>query len=100
MKKFKRSTKNDKVDKKDSNEIKCMYEKGEPYSNIDFNIFDYYCNFRKNKGKKNEIQLFNNGVIFYRNQMDILHFFNIFFLTEIMLNRKSSKRANIFALNN
>ena len=95
LKKFKRSTKNDKVDKKDSNEVKCMYEKGEPYSNIDFNIFDYYCNFRKNKGKKNEIQLFNNGVNFYRNQMDILHFFNIFFLTEIMLNRKSSKRANI-----
>ena len=40
-------------------------------------------------------QLFNNGVNFYRNQMDILHFFNIFFLTEIMLNRKSTKRTNI-----
>ena len=61
---------------------------------IKINIFNYFCNIGKKK-KKTEIELFNSGVSFYRNQMNIIHFFNIIFLTEIMLNQQYNKKTNI-----
>ena len=61
---------------------------------IDFNIFDYYC-FRKFSKKKTEIELFGFGINFYKSQMDIINFFNIILLTQIMLTQKSENRQNI-----
>jgi hypothetical protein len=96
LKKFKYSWRGGKIEKKDTYEMKDINEKVEPYSLIDFNIFDYYCRFGR-KRKKNEIDLFKYGVYFYRNQMNIIHFFNVFFLTEIMLNQKNSKKKDILS---
>ena len=96
LKKFKYSWRGGKIEKKDTYEMKDINEKVEPYSLIDFNIFDYYCRFCGQR-KKNEIDLFNYGVYFYRNQMNIIHFFNIFFLTEIMLNQKNSKKNDLLS---
>ena len=56
---------------------------------IDFTIFDYYC-LRKIRKKKTEIELFNYGINFYKRQMDIINFFNIIILTQIMLNSEKS----------
>ena len=56
---------------------------------IDFTIFDYYC-LRKIRKKKTEIELFNFGINFYKRQMDIINFFNIIILTQIMLNSEKS----------
>ena len=56
---------------------------------IDFTIFDYYC-LRKIRKKKTEIELFNFGINFYKRQMDIINFFNIIILTQIMLNSEKT----------
>ena len=96
LKKFKNSWRGGNIEKKDTNEKKDINGKEESYSIIDFNIFDYYCRFCRQR-KKNEIDLFNYGVYFYRNQMNIIHFFNIFFLTEIMLNQKNSKKNDLLS---
>ena len=63
---------------------------------IDFNIFDYYC-LRKITKKSTEIELFNFGLNFYKSQMDIINFFNIILLTQIMLTQKSDKKQNILS---
>ena len=60
---------------------------------INFNIFDYYC-LRKISKKKTEIELFNFGINFYKRQMDIINFFNIIILTQIILTQKSEKKHN------
>jgi hypothetical protein len=62
-------------------------------SNIDFNIFDYYC-LRKITKKKPEIELFNFGFNFYKSQMDIINFINIALLTQIMLTQRYEKKHN------
>lgn len=62
-------------------------------SNIDFNIFDYYC-LRKITKKKPEIDLFNFGFNFYKSQMDIINFINIALLTQIMLTQRYEKKHN------
>ena len=71
------------------------FEKGN-CSIIHFNIFDYYC-LRKITKKKTEIDLFNFGINFYKRQMDIINFFNIMILTQIMLTQKSEKKHNILS---
>ena len=71
------------------------FEKGN-CSIIHFNIFDYYC-LRKITKKKTEIELFNFGINFYKRQMDIINFFNIMILTQIMLTQKSEKKHNILS---
>ena len=55
---------------------------------INFNIFDYYC-LRKIPRKKTKIELFNSGINFYKRQMDIINYFNILMLTQIMLTQQS-----------
>ena len=68
----------------------------ESISDIKFNIFDFFCNFGKIENKRADIELFYSGVTFYRNLMNIIHFFNIIFMTEIMLNHKSCKKLSYF----
>ena len=55
---------------------------------INFNIFDYYC-LRKIPRKKTKIELFSSGINFYKRQMNIVNFFNILMLTQIMLTQQS-----------
>lgn len=63
-------------------------------STVNFTIFDYYClkNFNK---KKAEIELFNFGINFFKSQMDIINFFNILILTQIMLTQQTEKKKNV-----
>ena len=61
---------------------------------INFNLFDYYC-LRKITNKEREIELFNFGINFYKSQMDIINFFNIIILTQIMLTQQNDKKQNI-----
>ena len=63
---------------------------------IDFNIFDYYC-LRNITKKGPEIELFNFGNNFYKSQLDIINFFNIIILTQIMLTQKSEKKNNLLS---
>jgi hypothetical protein len=65
-------------------------------STINFNLFDYYC-LKKFSKKRTEIELFKFGINFYKSQMDIINFFNIMFLTQIMLTQKSEKKHNILS---
>ena len=46
--------------------------------------------------KKADIELFISGVNFYRNQMSIANFFNIIFLTEVLLAQQSNRKINFF----
>ena len=63
---------------------------------INFNLFDYYC-LKKFSKKRTEIELFKFGINFYKSQMDIINFFNIIFLTQIMLTQQSEKKHNILS---
>jgi hypothetical protein len=65
-------------------------------STINFNLFDYYC-LRKITKKKTEIELFRFGINFYKSQMDIINFFNIMFLTQIMLTQQSEKKQSLLS---
>jgi hypothetical protein len=69
-----------------------LFDRGN-ISTINFNLFDYYC-LRKITKKKTEIELFRFGINFYKSQMDIINFFNIMFLTQIMLAEQSEKKQN------
>ena len=89
MKKNNRNIENKENDKE--NDIE-----SESISDIKFNIFDFFCNFGKIENKRADIELFYSGIRFYRNLMNIIHFFNIIFMIEIMLNHKSCKRLNFF----
>ena len=62
-------------------------------SMVTFNLFDYYC-LRRISKKKVEIDLFNFGINFYKSQMDIINFFNIMILTQIML---TNSKKNILS---
>ena len=63
-------------------------------STINFNLFEYYC-FNKITKKSTEIELFNFGINFFKKQMDIINFFNILILTQIMLTQQYDKKHNI-----
>ena len=65
---------------------------------LNFNLFDYYC-FRKITKKNTEIELFNFGINFYKSQLDIINFFNIMILTQIMLTQQTDKKNNNNILN-
>ena len=58
---------------------------------VNFTIFDYYC-LQKIKNKKTEIELFNFGINFFKSQMDIINFFNIIILTQIMLAKQTNNK--------
>ena len=63
---------------------------------VNFTIFDYYC-LKKIKNKKTEIELFNFGINFFKSQMDIINFFNIMILTQIMLAKQSDNKENFLS---
>ena len=66
---------------------------------IDFNILDYVCECkRKNRKKNQNIEIFNFGVNFYKNQMNIINIFNIIFLGQMLItNYLYKKNKNIFS---
>ena len=59
-------------------------------------VFDFFCSFGKIENKRADIELFYSRIRFYRNLINIIHFFNIIFMTEIMLNHKSCKRLSFW----
>jgi len=65
-------------------------------STINFNLLDYYC-LRRITRKKTEIELFRFGINFYKSQMDIINFFNVLFLTQIMLTQQSEKKQDLLS---
>jgi hypothetical protein len=66
------------------------------WSNIDFNLLDYYC-LRKVRNKSIEIELFHFGYNFFKSQMDIINFINIFLLVQIVMMRQTDKKQNILS---
>ena len=87
--------KDEKKRKSNFNIIKDLqtFDKGRR-ATIKFNLFDYYC-LKKITKKNTEIELFNFGINFYKRHMDIINFFNIIILTQIMLTQQTDKRNNI-----
>ena len=67
----------------------------ETINEVGFNFFDYFCCIGKRVNKNFNIRVFNFGINFYRNQMNIINFFNILLLTEIMLTQFIYKKTNI-----
>lgn len=63
------------------------------FCNIDFNIFEYYCLWKYSKNKV-QIELFRFAYKFFRSQMDIVNFFNIIILTQIMMKKQSNEKHN------
>ena len=45
--------------------------------------------------KKTEIELFRFGFNFFKSQMDIVNFINIFILTQIMLTHQTETKHNV-----
>ena len=76
-------------------EKKFKVNKKRYWSNIDFNLLDYYC-LRKVR-KSVEIELFHFGYNFYKSQMDIINFINIFLLVQIIMMRQTDKKNNILS---
>lgn len=81
---------------RNDNVCNCNLLENKSLSLIDFNLFDYYC-LRNITKKKNEIELFRFGFNFFKSQMDIVNFINIFLLTQIMLTQQTEKRHNILS---
>ena len=69
---------------------------GELITNLDFNYFYYFCSCGKGRIKDPNIQIFNFGVNFYRNQMSIINIFNIIFLAQIMITNFMYKKNKSF----
>jgi len=93
---FKKSRKSSHNYTKNSTDLKGENKsENELIGEVRVNLFDYFCNFGIIENKRADIELFNSAVNFYRNQMNIIHFFNVIFLTEIMLSKQSKKKNNI-----
>ena len=54
---------------------------------IHLNIFNYYC-YRKKMKKYKYIDLYNRGIFFYRNKMDIIHVFSLLSVLEDFIKKK------------
>ena len=79
---------------KENEELK-KFEK-ENFCNINFNIFEYYC-FSKFTKKKIQIELFRFAYRFFKSQMDIINFFNIIILTQIMMKKQSNEKQDFLS---
>jgi len=89
---FKKSRKSSHNYTKNSTDLKRENNnENESIDEVRVSLFDYFCHFGNIENKRDDIKLFNSAVNFYRNQMNIIHFFNVIFLTEIMLNHHSKK---------
>ena len=78
------------------NNVELKRNETELLNSLDFNIFDYLCCNGKLRDKTTTIELFNYGINFYRNQMNIINIFNIIFLTQVMLNHHTFTKNNFF----
>ena len=54
---------------------------------IHLNIFNYYC-YRKKMKKYKYIELYDRGIFFYRNKMDIIHVFSLLSVLEDFIKKK------------
>ena len=79
---------------KESDDLK-QFEK-DNFCNINFNIFEYYC-FWKYTKRKTQIELFRFAYKFFKSQMDIINFFNIIILTQIMMKKQSNEKQNFLS---
>ena len=68
----------------------------ESFCNINFNIFEFYCFWKLTK-KKDQIELFKLAFKFFKSQMDIINFFNIIILTQIMMKKQSNEKHNFLS---
>ena len=68
----------------------------ENYCNIKFNIFQYYCLW-KFTNKNIHIELFKFAYNFFKSQMDIINFFNIIILTQIMMKKQSNEKYDFLS---
>ena len=66
------------------------------FCNIDFNIFEYYCCLKYTR-KNIQIELFKFAYNFFKSQMDIINFFNIIILTQIMMKKQSNEKHNFLS---
>ena len=78
----------------DSDNLKKLEK--ENFCNITFNLFEYYC-FWKYTNKKVQIELFKFAYKFFKSQMDIINFFNIIILTQIMMKKQSNEKNNFLS---
>jgi len=78
----------------DSDNLKKLEK--ENFCNITFNLFEYYC-FWKYTKKKVQIELFKFAYKFFKSQMDIINFFNIIILTQIMMKKQSNEKNNFLS---
>jgi hypothetical protein len=79
---------------KKSNEL-TLKKKG-TINEVSLRFSDYFCYcFKRKKNMDMNVKVFNFGINFYRNQMNIINFFNIFFLSEIMLTQFIYKKSNV-----
>ena len=90
IKKYKKNCYNNTITdyKKDQKDEKVLL------SDVNINIFDYFCRFGKLANKKVDIKLFTFAVNFYRNQLSIINFFNIIFFIDIMLPQQTNEKKN------
>ena len=63
-------------------------------TSIDFNIIDYFCSCGRRR--KGNIDIFNLGINFYKNQMNIINIFNVAFMTKIIVTNYLYKKNSIF----
>ena len=68
----------------------------ENFNGVDFNLFEYYCFWKLTK-KKLQIELFKFAYKFFKSQMDIVNFFNIIILTQIMMKKQSNEKNNFLS---
>ena len=78
----------------DSDNLKKLEK--ENFCNITFNLFEYYC-FWKYTKKKVQIELFKFAYKFFKSQMDIINFFNIIILTQIMMKKQSNEKNDFLS---
>lgn len=75
---------------------------GELLTHLNFNSFYYFFYCGKGRIKDPNIEIFNFGINFYRNQMSIINIFNIVFLGQIMIanfmNKKNKSFNQIFEI--
>ena len=79
--------------KESDNSVK--YEK-DNVCNIKFNIFQYYCLWRYTN-RNIHIELFKSAYNFFKSQMDIINFFNIIILTQIMMKKHSNEKHDFLS---
>ena len=79
--------------KESDNSVK--YEK-DNVCNIKFNIFQYYCLWRYTN-RNIHIELFKSAYNFFKSQMDIINFFNIIILTQIMMKKQSNEKHDFLS---